>query len=223
MSQESFTGQGPIVIDPIPVEVALAEVLGQLGHPRGAAVPRALSEKADEHIAEALGMVTPRGAYVMLEGPLRRGFEVFPEAQGIALALATIGGALEQRAAALIQGRRTAAGAVMDAVGTLAAEQAADFVAARIRQEATRREWKTSRRYAPGFCGWPLEAQKHLVDCFVDALGISLTRGCLMKPEKSLSFACLLSTDGDFGEIKLDDCARCAQESCPCRTAKRKD
>jgi len=223
MLQESSTEKGPIIIDPIPVEVTLAEVLGQLGHPGEADVSRALKEKADVQMADALGLVTPRGAYLMLEGPPRKGFEMFPGEQGVALGLATIGGALEQRAAALVKERRTAAGAVTDAVGTIAAEHVADFVEARIRQEALRREWKTSRRYAPGFCGWPLEAQKHLVGCFVDALGIRLTRGCLMKPEKSLSFACLLSADGDFGEIKLADCARCAQESCPCRTAKRED
>ena len=223
MGHENSGKGSPVIVDPIPVQVSPKEVLRQLGHPDGADVPRAFREKAEAGITEALGLAAPRGAYLMLEGRPRRGFEAFPRAQGMVLALATIGGALEQRAEALIKEGRTAAGAVMDATGTIATEHAADFVEERIRQEVLRRRWKISRRYAPGFCGWPLKAQQDLVGCFADTLGIELTRSCLMKPEKSLSFACVLSAEGGFGEIKLADCARCAQETCPYRTAERKD
>jgi hypothetical protein len=86
-----------------------------------------------------------------------------------------------------------------------------------LRQEFARQGWNVSRRYAPGYCGWELEAQREIFENFPDTLGIELTTGCLMIPEKSLSFVCLMSGNGAVDAITLGDCRRCEQEACPYR------
>ena len=108
-------------------------------------------------------------------------------------------------------------GLIADAAGTVAAERTADFVERRIRRHFTSSGWKVSRRYAPGYCGWDIKAQSDIFAHFPDTLGIELTEGCLMVPEKSLSFVSLLSKGGDFKAIKVGNCKNCKQERCPYR------
>jgi len=213
--------RNPVVIDQLEVQVSAEEVLRQLGMPEGAEAKRALREKAEGLIGEALELAQPRGTYAIVEGPPGKGFEWFAGTEGLALGLATIGGAVERRAGELVKERRTADGAVMDAAGTIAAEHAADGVEERIRREAGKLGWKVSRRYAPGFCEWPLTGQKDVLGSFSDTLGIALSPGGLMRPEKSLSLACALAKDGDFGRIRLGKCGRCEQKGCPYRTGGR--
>ena len=205
------------VFDVIPANVDVEKVLGQLGYPREACLSPRLWEKVEVQMAEASRLVKPKGAYLVLEGTDQKGFKLFSEAQGIVLALATIGPAVEQRARELVNTEHGAAGLIVDAIGTVAAEQTADFLEREIHQDCVDRGWKVSRRYAPGYCGWEMEAQKEIFSRFPDTLGIKLTNGCLMIPEKSLSFACLLSSNGNFGKIKVADCKRCKQKDCPYR------
>ena len=213
--------RGPVIIDQLDVKVSAEEVLKQLGMPASAGAGRGLREKAEGLVREALALADPRGAYLITEGPAEKGFEWFAGMEGLALGLATIGGAVEERAGELVRERLLADGAVMDAAGTVAAEHAADFVEERIRREAGKLGWKVSRRYAPGFCEWPLTGQKDVFGSFSDTLGIALSPGGLMRPEKSLSFACALARDGDFGGIRLGKCGRCEQKGCPYRTGGR--
>jgi len=204
--------------DRIPVQVSLEDVLVQLGYPRGAHVSPNLQKKVRVEMTETLQLIEPKGAYLRLEGEKQKGFELFSGAEGIVLALATIGGAVECRAKQLINTEQGAAALIVDAIGTVAAEQTADFVERRIRQDFTNSGWKVSRRYAPGYCGWKMEAQREIFSHFPDTLGIKLTSSCLMIPEKSLSFACLLSKSGDFSMIKIGDCRLCKQKACSYRS-----
>ncbi len=192
-------------------------VLRQLGYPQETCVPSKMQKKVEMEIAEMVQLIEPKGAYLKLARAELKGFELFVGAEKIVLALATIGSALEQKAKELIEMGQSAMGLIVDAIGTVAAEQTADFVERQIQQESACRGWKVSRRYAPGYCGWKLEAQKEIFDNFPDTLGIKLTTGCLMIPEKSLSFVCLLSSNGNFDAIKVGNCKTCEQERCPYR------
>jgi len=205
------------VFDVIPANVDVEKVLGQLGYPREACLSPRMREKVEVQMAETSRLVKPKGAYIVLEGTKQEGFELFSEAEGIVLALATIGPAVEQRARELVNIEHGATGLIVDAIGTVAAEQTADFVERKIRRDCTDWGWKVSRRYSPGYCGWEIEAQKEIFSRFPDTLGIKLTKSCLMIPEKSLSFACLLSTNGNFGNIKLTGCNKCKKKDCPDR------
>jgi hypothetical protein len=205
------------VFEAIPVRVSPEEVLKQLGYPQETCVSSKMRKKVETEIAEMLQLIEPKGAYLKLARTKLEGFDLFAGAEKIVLALATIGSALEQKAKELVAMGQSATGLIVDAVGTIAAEQTADFVERQIRQESARYGWKASRRYAPGYCGWELEAQKEIFDNFPNTLGIVLTASCLMIPEKSLSFVCLLSSNGNFDAIKVGDCKTCEQKVCPYR------
>ena len=210
--QENF-----FVLDTIPLKVTLKNVLAQLGYPQGPRLSPSLQEKVKLQMTETVQLVEPKGAYLKLEGEKQKGFELFSGVDGIVLALATIGGAVERRAGQLISTDQGAAGLIVDAIGTVAAEQTADFLERKIRQDFTNLGWNVSRRYAPGYCGWKIEAQRDIFNCLPDTLGVKLTGGCLMIPEKSLTFACLLSRTGDFSMIKVKDCRQCNQQACSYR------
>jgi hypothetical protein len=207
-----------LVLDTIPIKVRLEEVLKQLGYRREGSVPPITRKKVETQISETSGLIEPKGAYLRLSGVPQSGFELFTGAEGIILALATIGPKVETRAAELVNTRRAADGLIVDAVGTVAVERTADFVEAKVRRDCAGLDWKVSRRYAPGYCGWEMESQKEIFSHFHDTLGIKLTSGCLMIPEKSLSFVCLLSREGDFSLVKVGNCKRCRQEDCPYRS-----
>jgi hypothetical protein len=205
------------VFDPISVKIDPEKVIEQLGYSHSDCISPKLRKRLVQETAQALRLIEPKGAYVVLDRPQRRGLELFACAERIVLALATIGPAVELKARKLVQMQQSTRGLILDAVGTVAAEWAADFIESEIHRRFTSIGFKISRRYAPGYCGWDITAQKEFFAHFPDTLGITLTDGCLMVPEKSLSFACLLSKDGDFSAIKVGNCRDCEQEKCPYR------
>jgi hypothetical protein len=211
--------EGFFVFDPISVKIDPDEVIRQLGYSCADDVSAKIRKRVEQEMAQALRFIEPKGAYVVLDQSRRQGFELFSGAERIVLALATIGPAVETEARKLVEMHQSTRGLIVDAAGTVAAEQTADFVENRIRRHFTSSGWKISRRYAPGYCGWDVAAQKDIFAHFPDTLGIELTDGCLMVPEKSLSFVSLLSKDGDFSAIKVGNCRDCKQERCPYRLA----
>ncbi|UCF43787.1 MAG: hypothetical protein JSV99_02330 [Planctomycetota bacterium] len=206
------------VLDTIPLQVSPEDVLKQLGYPDKMSVPPGTHKKVDDEIGETQSLIEPKGAYCRLDGVPEKGFELFSAAEGIVLALATIGPKVERRAGKFVRTDRAATGVIADAIGTVAVEQTADFLERKIHEDCANFGWKVSRRYAPGYCGWAMEAQKEIFSHFSDTLGIKLTNSCLMIPEKSLSFVCLLSREGDFSKVKVGNCKRCRQKDCPYRS-----
>ncbi len=209
------------VFESIPVQVGMQALLRQLGYPHESRVSPKMRAKVKQEMAETLRLIEPKGAYLQLEGAQLKQSELFAGAERIVLALTTIGAAVEQKARESVEMGQSLTGLIVDAVGTITAEHTADFVERQIRQELGRCGWKVSRRYAPGYCGWELEAQQNIFDNFPDTLGIKLTSGCLMIPEKSLSFVCLLSSNGNFETVSVGNCKTCEQENCPYRKERR--
>jgi len=207
-----------LVLDEIAVRVSPKDVLKQLGYPQAACLSSSVEEKVRVQITETVPLMQPKGTYLRLQAAGQKGFELFSGAEGMVLALATIGGAVEQRARELVNMERGATGLIVDAIGTVAVEQTADLLERKIHQDFAGAGWNVSRRYAPGYCGWRIEAQAQILSSFSDTLGINLTCSCLMIPEKSLSFACLLSRSGDFSMIKVKECRRCKQDACSYRS-----
>jgi hypothetical protein len=212
-----------LVLETIPVQVRLEDVFKQLGYPPEDSVPPAMRKKVDAEIAKTLPLIEPRGAYCRLDGVPEKGFDLFSAAEGIILALVTIGPGAERRAGKFVRTDRAATGLIADAIGTVAVEQTADSLERKIHEDCTNFGWKVSRRYAPGYCGWEIEAQKEIFSHFSDTLGIKLTGSCLMIPEKSLSFVCLLSKEGDFSKVKVGNCKRCRHKDCPYRSEPYKE
>ncbi|MHC4749441.1 MAG: hypothetical protein ACYTFW_06150 [Planctomycetota bacterium] len=205
------------VFNPIRIKINPEEVIKQLGYSHTDDISPKIRNRVDQETAQALRLIEPKGAFTILDKSRPRGFSLFAGAEKIVLALATIGPAIGLRAKKLIETQQSARGLIVDAAGTVAAEWTADFIEHRIHRHFTHFGWNVSRRYSPGYCGWDVTAQKDIFEHFPDTLGIKLTDGCLMVPEKSLSFALLLSKGGDFSAIKVGNCRDCKQERCPYR------
>jgi hypothetical protein len=211
--KESF-----FVLDTIGLQISVEAVLIQLGYPDLESVSSGMRDKVGAEIAKTQSLMEPKGSYLRLSDGDFIGFELFSGAERMILALATIGPALEQYSKKLVGTGEGTRGLIADAIGTVAAEQTADFLEHRIHQDCSETGLKVSRRYAPGYCGWEIEAQRQIFSRFDDTLGIKLTESCLMIPEKSLSFVCLLGRTGDFSNIKIGNCKECRQKDCPYRT-----
>ncbi len=209
--------QSFFVFDRIDVTVGVEEVLKQSGYPRADRAGAGFRKRVEAELPAVLRLIEPRGAYLLVDGARRTGLELFADAEKVVWALATIGPAIETRARTLVKDQQGAGALIVDAVGTIAAEKAADFIEGRIREHFAGQGWCVSRRYAPGYCGWDLTAQKELLAHFPDTLGIDLTDSCLMLPEKSLSFVCLLGRESDFDRVKVGNCKVCRQEECSYR------
>ncbi len=209
--------QSFFVFNRIDVTVGPEEVLKQSGYPRADSAGAGFRKRVEVELTEVLRLIEPRGAYLLVDGARRMGLELFADAEKVVLALATVGPAIETRARTLVKDQQGAGALIVDAVGTIAAEKAADFIEGRIREHFRGQGWRVSRRYAPGYCGWDIKAQRELLAHFPDTVGIELTDSCLMLPEKSLSFVCLLGREDDFDWVKVGNCKVCGQEECSYR------
>jgi hypothetical protein len=206
------------VLGTIGLQINLEAVLIQLGYSDLESVSSGMRDKVGVEIAKTQSLMEPKGSYLRLAEGDFKDFELFSGAERMILSLATIGPALEQYSKNLVGAGEGATGLIADAIGTVAAEQTADFLERKIQADCSETGLKVSRRYAPGYCGWEIEAQRQLFSRFDDTLGIKLTDSCLMIPEKSLSFVCLLSRTGDFSSIVVGNCKNCVQKDCPYRT-----
>ena len=110
------------------------------------------------------------------------------KADRVAVFLLTIGGYLEDMAVRLAQDGLVLQSAVLDAIGSDAAERLADSVESQISEVAHNQGLTVSRRFSPGYCDWDVSQQRMVFQAMKgDHAGVQLTDGCLMLPRKSIS------------------------------------
>ena len=103
---------------------------------------------------------------------------------------------------------------LLDAIGSAAAEAAADALNESLCEEARAEGLHAAPRVSPGYGAWDVAHQRALLALLPAAeLGISLTSGQMMVPRKSVSFAVRFECAARPGaEATL--CARCGMASC---------
>jgi len=112
-------------------------------------------------------------------------FEECFKAYGVAV---TIGKALEEKRNELIEKKETFAALVLDAAGSVAAEEAVTLANKQIEDSEEKNGNILTRRYSPGYGDWGLSAQKYFLAWLnAERVGITLNSSSLMKPEKSVS------------------------------------
>ena len=120
----------PVVLEGFDIAVERAEVLRFLN---GAAnADRQPTERVERVLAEAMtaagGMIAPKGIYAIVPGNELPGSTLFKDLERVAFCVCTIGPALEREVS-----RRSGAGdllgaVVLDTVGSVAAEAAAEYL-----------------------------------------------------------------------------------------------
>lgn len=109
------------------------------------------------------------------------------KASAFTLMAATIGPELEKRVSQLKESDLTGA-FLLDAAGSEAAEQCANFVSRILKDEAKKRDSNLERRSSPGYADWPVEASKRILEYLpFEKIGVSITASGNMTPRKSIT------------------------------------
>jgi hypothetical protein len=218
-------------------DVALAidpsEVLRFQGYKAGAAPPAAdVLALFEEAMALGRSLMVPRVAVRWL--PVARRGEHAVEIGGevlavpgiaarwgpidrVAVAVCTIGDALEGQVRALWERRELPLAAMLDSVGSGATESLAEYANDVLCQEALAHGRLVTNRISPGYGAWEVGAQAILFRlCPGASIDVSLNAACFMTPEKSLTFMA-----GAGAAARVDDyasqCARCWMAACAYR------
>jgi hypothetical protein len=178
---------------------------------------RSILQEVDELLAPAacyriLAVETVEGQRIrltggaILEGPLvARGLT---GAREVALALCTLGPALERRVSDYFTADPVRAMA-LDGAGIAALAQVSRNIREEIGAQASSRGWGTGISISPGQEGWPLLQQRTLFQLLAAAsISVQLTESCLMVPRKSVSFAIGMGENLCADKTSCDCCSK---------------
>ena len=100
----------------------------------------------------------------------------------------TIGDALEKKRDLCIEEKNTSKALMLDAIGSVSVEEAADLIDQEIEAGAAKEDLAPTRRFSPGYGDWDVSGQKNFLKWLgADRIGIKLSERSVMAPEKSVS------------------------------------
>ncbi len=130
----------------------------------------------------------------------------------IALFVATAGAEVTNRCRELYKAGDTLTGFVLDTLGSMVAEKAAEKLADIIEREVSAQGWQVSVAFSPGYCDWNVAEQQLLFSFFPrDFCGVTLSPSCLMSPVKSVSGVIGI---GPSLRREFNKCKRCGDPNC---------
>jgi len=186
----------------------------------------------NEYVENACHLIEPSYSYVVRDIKFVQGslviietsiiFEsesiarLLEQCEEVAVFTLTIGGHLEETVVQLAEDGLILQAAVLDAIGSVAAETVADFIQDRVSEAARAHGLSISRRFSPGYCDWNIDQQEMVFRAMNgDSGGVRLTEGCLMLPRKSVSGIIGI---GPSGVENYNPCKTCDKhDSCPWR------
>jgi hypothetical protein len=186
------------------LDVDIKQVLSRMGYGT-AGVPSARIESLVKEYADNIcHLIEPSYSYVIRDVNSVRGARIFIEGSvtfrsnviarllehcpKVAVFVLTIGDRLGEMVHQLSGEGFMVQAAVLDAIGSDAAETLAHVVQDIIRREAAAEGLDVSLRFSPGYCDWRVSQQKMVFRAMAgDSAGVRLTDGCLMVPQKSIS------------------------------------
>ena len=188
----------------VDVEINTKQVCHYIGYDADYKLPARALSLVDDYVENAHHLIEPsyscvirdvklvQGSSVFIEGSIAFQSEVIArlleQCQKAAVFLVTIGKHLEETVCQLAEDGLIVQSAVLDAIGSVAAESVANFLQGRIREIARAQGLVISRRFSPGYCDWDISQQKMVFWAVNGAsIGVRLTRECLMIPRKSIS------------------------------------
>jgi len=179
-------------------------------HPQGVYVVREVEQMTDRRL-DLRGCRSIRGPIAGFLKPAKR----------VALFIVTIGDKIERLADRRMQAARTLEGYTFDAIGSAAAEAAADALADHVLWNEANSDEAVTPPVNPGYCGLSLDEQVPLF-AVVDAraIGVQLTPGMIMQPIKSLSGLLGIGDHQDVTDHGVP-CQWCELTDCRMRRADR--
>ncbi len=164
-----------MVATTIDIEIDSKKVCHYMGYGADCKPPARVSSLIDEYVENAHHLIEPayshiirdvemvRGSSILIEGSIVFESKVIArlleQCHKVAVFLVTIGNNLEETANHLAEDRLIVQAAVLDAIGSDAADKAADFVQGRIEEAASDQGLAISQRFSPGDCDWDIGQQ----------------------------------------------------------------
>lgn len=138
-------------------------------------------------------------------------------ARDLCVFLVTIGKDLEDAASSYMKDGDHLTGYLLDRIGSFAVESLAKNAEEELRRALSPEELSVSMRFSPGYCDWHIEEQFKLAQILnFEEIGVTLTKGCMMIPKKSISAVAGIGPKKLFAKIK-SPCALCNMKFCDYR------
>ena len=136
-------------------------------------------------------------------------------ASHLLVGVVTIGDFLEKKVSELFSQGEYPRALALDAVGTVAVEDFSWGVRKLARQEVKEQDFKTSRHFSPGYGDWEVSQQDIIFKSIpADNIGVWLTKGCMMSPQKSLSWIIGVGEEMIISSEEDNNCGNCQCECC---------
>ncbi|HUK11863.1 MAG TPA: hypothetical protein VLW17_01060 [Thermoanaerobaculaceae bacterium] len=202
------------------VDVRREEVTRYLGYPDRKPVAARAAERLAALWPAAVARLAPHGAFAVVARGQAADAGMPEPAHDVGVGVCTIGPALEAESQRLAAAGHVLDALVLDAIGSAAAEAAADALNLELCAVAAVRGLEAGPRVSPGYGEWPTACQAALLALLpIAALGITLTPGSMMVPRKSVSFAVNLDRPGAAPRHAASRCERCGLLRCRHRLA----
>jgi hypothetical protein len=200
------------------IDVQRQEVYRNLGYRRRRRPRAGIEQRIDELWPRAIEWLSPRGVMRVVDRASIEPTGMPSPTDEVGIGLCTIGPDLEDEVQRHNERGEMLDALLLDAIGSAAAEAAADAVNRLLCAEAARRGRYAAPRISPGYGRWDVAAQAELLGLLPAAeVGIHLTTGMMMIPRKSVSFAVRFDKQPPAPETRRRRCERCQLQHCPYR------
>jgi hypothetical protein len=212
------------------------KVLRLLGAREGRQVPPSSLRRMDLLTEKIDGMLTPQLSYrtlamsqvdrsgILLANGTRfkspKLARALAGAEAVCCFLATVGPAVDIEIERLMQRRRFADAYVLDAMGSMSAENIVEQFYQRTARRRQKANGGVTLRFSPGYCDWPIQQQRPLFRLFAktETPDVTLNDSCLMSPRKSVSGLFGLLPTGIHGaDPAYNPCYHCNKRNCIAR------
>lgn len=208
------------------------EVLRMMGGVRKGPVQQSIVRMVHQYVERFQKDIRPRGVYAICDVAsigadrlhLRNGHffegqiaDFLEPAHRVAVFIVTIGEEIEQIAERRMEQGATLEGFTIDAIGSVAADAAADAMADHVLWSDARPGEAVTPPFSPGYCGMALEQQKTLFSILDSRpLGVELLPTLIMRPIKSVSGLVGIGLQQRIAAHAIP-CERCKVRSCKMR------
>lgn len=221
------------LVDIRDVKIDRRRVYRRIGYEAGHEPPARIASLMDDYIENVHHIVAPHFAYEIRDIEWVQGYTIFVEGsiileskviarmlekcEKVAMFVLTIGDHLEETIRNLNEDGLVLHSAVLDAIGSNAAEMMADTIQKEIKGVVGRDGLIISPRFSPGYCDWNIQQQQMIFQAIDgDPLGVKLTDTCLMIPQKSISGVIGIGTP-ESNIDKYNPCKTCRNGDCTSR------
>jgi hypothetical protein len=206
---------------PLAVQLARQKVTRFLGYGAQGRPQRRSQATIEALWPLATKLVAARGSFLIVPRRVAKGLSMPKPSRQVAIGVCTIGPALEQESQRQAALGNLLEALILDAIGSVAAEAAADALNYVICTGARLQGLYPRARLSPGYGAWPLELQPKLLALLpLEQLGVRLTAGGMMVPQKSVSLASNLQSSA--APDPPGRCHRCTMPRCRYRIAAEK-